>query len=78
MASLIVRNVDSSIVAALKMRASQNGVSAEAEHRRILEEVLAKPQKKSFTEVLLSIPSVGEDSDFARVEDDSCDRHVFD
>lgn len=33
MADLIVRNIDEAIVKALKKRASQHGISAEAEHR---------------------------------------------
>jgi plasmid stability protein len=40
MAQLIVRELDKSIVAALKARAARNGRSAEAEHRRILEAAL--------------------------------------
>lgn len=77
MANLIVRNIDESVVKALKIRASQHGVSAEAEHRKILEEVLTKPQRKSFAEVLASIPNVGNDSDFERVEDEKAN-DVFD
>lgn len=69
MANLIVRNVDESIVKALKKRASQHGVSAEAEHRKILEQVLLLPQRRSFAEVLQQIPNVGNDSDFERVQD---------
>jgi antitoxin FitA len=38
MASLIVRNIDEAIIKALKLRASQHGISAEAEHRKILEQ----------------------------------------
>ena len=37
MASLIVRNVDDAIANALKVQASQHGISAEAQHRHILE-----------------------------------------
>ena len=70
MANLIVRNIDETIVKALKKRASQHGVSAEAEHRKILEQALLHPQKKSFAEVLSQIPTVGNDSDFERVQDD--------
>ena len=77
MANLIVRNIDEAIVKALKMRASRHGISAEAEHRKILEEVLIQPQKKSFAEVLSSIPNVGEDWDFAREQDDEVS-DVFD
>ena len=69
MANLIVRNIDDDIANALKVRASQHGISAEAEHRRILEQVLMRPKRKSFVEVLSQMPDVGEDSDFARVED---------
>ena len=77
MANLIVRNIDYAIVKALKQRASRHGVSAEAEHRKILEQVLLQPEKKSFTEVLRLIPNVGNDSDFARVQQDSTAHDVF-
>lgn len=77
MANLIVRNIDESIVKALKQRASLHGVSAEAEHRKILEQVLLQPKRKSFAEVLKQIPDVGNDSDFERIQDDSF-RNVFD
>lgn len=69
MANLIVRNVDDAIVQALKARAGLEGVSAEAEHRKILERALLRPAKKSFADVLRSIPNVGQDSDFERVQD---------
>jgi antitoxin FitA len=77
MANLIVRNIDESIVKALKKRASLHGISAEAEHRKILEQVLLQPKRKSFAEVLKQIPDVGNDSDFDRVQDDSVS-DVFD
>jgi antitoxin FitA len=67
MTDLIVRNVDEAIANALKAQASQHGISAEAEHRRILEQALLRPKKKSFLEVLGQIPDVGTDEDFARV-----------
>ncbi len=70
MASLIVRNIDDDIAKALKLRARKHGISAEAEHRRILEQVLTQPKKKSFIEVISQIPDVGEDADFARTQDD--------
>lgn len=69
MANLIVRNIDDAIVKALKQRASRHGVSAEAEHRRILEQVLLEPPKRSFAEVLSLIPEVGNDADFERVQE---------
>lgn len=76
MANLIVRNIDDAIVKALKQRASRHGVSAEAEHRKILEQVLLQPARKSFAEVLQQMPNVGNDADFERVQDDR-DRDVF-
>jgi antitoxin FitA len=69
MANLIVRNVDEAIANALKVQASQHGISAEAEHRQILAQALLRPQKKSFYEALRQIPDVGTDADFARVQD---------
>ncbi len=77
MANLIVRNIDDDIADALKARASQHGISAEAEHRRILQQALTRPKKKSFIEVLNKIPNVGEDADFARVQDATA-ANVFD
>ncbi|MGK7907770.1 MAG: DNA-binding protein [Synechococcus sp.] len=69
--NLIVRNIDDAIVKALKLQASRHGVSAEAEHRKILEQVLLHPPQKSLAEVLRLIPKVGNDTDFERVNDDS-------
>ena len=77
MANLIVRNLDEEIVSALKSRAGRHGVSAEAEHRMILENVLLKPRKKSFAEVLSNMPNIGRDEDFERVQNEQ-PRHVFD
>ena len=70
MASLVVRNIDEQLVKALKAQAGLNGVSAEAEHRKILESALLAPQKLSLAETLRSIPNVGEDSDFERQQQD--------
>ena len=51
----------------------------EAEHRAILEEVLlVTPKKRSFAEALASMPNVGQDEDFERLEDADEDVHVFD
>lgn len=69
MAHLVVRNIDDEIVKALETRARQNGISAEAEHRKILQAALISPRQKSFAEVLQSMPNVGLDSDFASVQD---------
>jgi plasmid stability protein len=78
MANLIVRNLDSRIVDALKQRAARHGRSAEAEHRALLEEVLVKPRCKTFAEVLQNMPEAGKDEDFMRLEDAGDDGDVFD
>jgi plasmid stability protein len=65
MAQLIVRELEESVVRALKVRAAEKGVSAEAEHRAILREVLLCRSSRSFKEALLAMPNVGDDSDFA-------------
>jgi plasmid stability protein len=65
MPQLIVRELEESVVRALKMRAAKKEVSAEAEHRAILREVLLRRSSRSFKEALLSVPDVGEDADFA-------------
>jgi plasmid stability protein len=65
MAQLIVRELEESVVRALKLRAAKKGVSAEAEHRAILREVLLRRSSRSFKEALLAMPDVGTDADFA-------------
>jgi len=69
MANLIVRNIEASLVLALKQRAAKHGRSAEAEHREILASVLRRPSKRHLADVLAAIPNVGSDTDFARIED---------
>ena len=76
MMNLVVRNINEDIVKALKAQAGMHGVSAEAEHRKILESVLMKPRKKSFAEVLRAMPNVGDDQDFAREQNERID-NVF-
>ena len=66
MANLVVRNLDRSIVQALKKRAVRHGRSAEAEHRSILEAALVRTRRKTFAQVLRTMPNVGRDADFAR------------
>ena len=77
MANLVVRNLDPRIVDALKQRAAEHGRSAEAEHRALLEALLLRPRAKSFSEALASMPNVGEDVDFKRVEDEPNDDRVL-
>lgn len=69
MANLLVRNVDEALVQGLRERAAAHGRSAEAEHREILAKALRRPQRKTFAEVLMAMPNVGDDADFARVDD---------
>jgi antitoxin FitA len=62
--NLVVRNVDEDIALALKQLAASHGRSAEAEHREILKSALQRPKRRSFVDVLSSMPNVGEDADF--------------
>lgn len=62
--NLVVRNVDEDVALALKQRAALHGRSAEAEHREILKDALHRPKRRSFADVLMSMPNVGEDTDF--------------
>jgi plasmid stability protein len=64
--NLIVRDVEPEVIQSLREEAARNGRSVAAEHRAILKAALAKPRKRSFNEVLASIPNVGLDSDFER------------
>jgi antitoxin FitA len=78
MPDLIVRKLEPEVVEALRQRAASNGRSAEMEHREILREALLKPRKRSFAEALASMPDVGLDSDFERVQNDEPSPDVFD
>lgn len=69
MAQLIVRNLDRDLVDRLKRRAAERGVSAEEAHRQILEEVLRPLPRANLKELLLRMPDVGDDADFARAAD---------
>jgi len=70
MANLVVRNLDRRVVESLKKRAAQHGRSAEAEHRVILEHTLLPTKKKTFAQILATMPNVGQDMDFERVDDE--------
>ena len=76
MAQLLVRDVDDAIVKALRERAARHGRSAEAEHREILAKALRRTRRRSFAEVLAAVPNVGNDEDFARLEDSAEARRV--
>ena len=77
MSSLIVRNVDDAIIQALKSRAARHGRSAEAEHRALLADAQLNTRRRSLAQVLAAMPDVGEDADFARVQEGEAAR-VFD
>lgn len=64
MAQLIVRNIEDEVVDKLKLRAAQHGRSAEAEHREILREALLGRPGPSLKALLLTMPGVGDDTDF--------------
>jgi len=67
MAQLIVRNLDDEIVRRLRKLAAASGRSVEAEHREILKRTLLGTKRgASLKEILLDMPSVGRDDDFAR------------
>lgn len=69
MAQLIVRNIEEEVVQALKERAVRHRRSAEAEHREILREALVAEPAEDPKTVLLEMPDIGEDADFARIRD---------
>jgi antitoxin FitA len=66
-AQLIVRNLEDSVVRALRERAASKGRSTEAEHREILREALSRIRRGTSLKTLLcEIPDAGTDADFAR------------
>lgn len=69
MGNLVVRNVDDNVIRALKSQAGASGISAEALHRKILEQALLLPAKRSLSEALMTIPPVGEEADFTRIQE---------
>jgi plasmid stability protein len=62
--NLVVRNIEPAVAQALKQAAAAHGHSAEAEHRAILRNALFKPTRRTFNDVLASMPDVGLDEDF--------------
>ncbi len=67
MAQLVVRKLEESVVAALRERAARRRRSMEAEHREILRAALRRGRgTRPLKELLLRMPAVGQDSDFAR------------
>lgn len=71
MAQLVVRNIDDTVVRALRVQAAAHGHSMEAEHRLILRRSLLgeNGDTQIFKELLAEMPDVGSDDDFQRVQD---------
>ena len=71
MAQLIVRDLEKTVVARLRRRAAEQGVSVEEAHRRLLRAVLIGDRpgpQRNFIDYLRSIPP-GEPIEFPRAAD---------
>jgi len=72
MAELVLRQVEPEIVEKLKERADKHSRSVEDEHREILREALSVGDQDAstmtFEEYLRTMPDVGTDADFSRIE----------
>ena len=55
MAQLLVRNIEEELVRILKLRAAQQGRSAEEEHREILRQALMPSARIGIKELLLQM-----------------------
>jgi antitoxin FitA len=64
MTTLILHDVSDDDVLALNQLAASAGKTAEAMHLDILKSALQHSKRRSFAEVLSSMPNVGEDADF--------------
>jgi plasmid stability protein len=73
----MARRVDDKIIRAPKRRTGSNGPT-KAEDRTILAAALASPGRGAFAEVLASMPDVGVDADFERVDSVGRSPQVFD
>ncbi|WP_058556467.1 hypothetical protein [Thiohalocapsa sp. ML1] len=71
MANVLVRDVDEDVSQEPKEQARARGVSAEPEHRRILEAARLRPSRRSFLQALADMPDVGRDEDFVRRHDET-------
>lgn len=78
MSQLVVRNLEPDLVESLKALAAASNISAEEQHRRILREVLSRPKKLTFEQVLMRMPKGGRDDDFARIQDAEMRPNPFD
>ncbi|ETX00701.1 MAG: hypothetical protein ETSY2_38605 [Candidatus Entotheonella gemina] len=72
MAELTVRDIEPEIVEKLQKRAERHGRSVEEEHRAILRDALVENRGETptmtFEAYLRTMPDVGTDADFSRIE----------
>ena len=68
MLELIVNDVDDEVVKIIEERAKTNGRSVEEEHMAYLENYLIRLKGMSFAEFLTTMPDVGRDEDFERIQ----------
>jgi plasmid stability protein len=61
---IFLTNVDVIVMQALRKRAKEHNWTVEDEVKDVLVEALKRPQRRSFEEVLASMPDVGDDGDF--------------
>ena len=68
MADPLTRGLDKEVAWTLGTRVPSQSSSVDAEHHTILQEAVTTPRRLSLAEVLASMPDVGNDADFARVQ----------
>ncbi len=72
MAELTIREVEPEVLAKLEERAQMHRRSVEEEHKAILREALlsgnGRSAQMSFEQYLRTMPNVGTDADFDRIE----------
>ena len=68
MADPLTRGLDKEVPRTLGTRVPAQGSSVDAEHHTIFQEAVTKPRRRSLAEVLASMPNVGTDADFERVQ----------
>lgn len=68
MAQLLVRNISDALAKTLKQRAAEHGISAEEEHRRILQEALAPvsstDEKRTLFDHIRQLGEIAPDFEF--------------
>ena len=67
MTHLRVHGVDEAVVKSIKVRAKAHDHSAEGERRQVLPAAPTGPRSRHFAKVLASMPNVGTNADFERL-----------